>query len=81
MGEFPMPGLTELRDKYTYLGSELSNAASLAGMLPPSPQRKSNLIVFNESSAFHNSALAVNHQHVPWGIISAIFKTPAAPAV
>ena len=40
MGEFPMPGLAELRDKYTYLGSELVNVACLAGMLPPSPQRK-----------------------------------------
>ena len=35
-----MPSLAELRDKYTNLGSELSNVASLAGMSPPSPQRK-----------------------------------------
>jgi len=40
MGEFPMPGLAELRDKYTYLGSELASVACLAGMLPPSPQRE-----------------------------------------
>jgi len=49
MGEFPMPGLAELRDKYTYLGSELSNAASLAGIFPPSPQRKPNLILYGDT--------------------------------
>jgi len=36
MGEFPMSGLAELRDKYTSLGSELASVACLA----PSPQRK-----------------------------------------
>jgi len=41
MGEFPMPGLAELRDKYKALGSELANVACLAGTFPPSPQRKS----------------------------------------
>jgi len=40
MGNFPMVGLAELRDKYTSLGSELASVACLAGMLPPSPQRK-----------------------------------------
>ena len=43
MGEFPMPGLSELRDKYT-VGCELANVASLTGMLPPSPLRKSHPI-------------------------------------
>ena len=46
MGDFPMPGLADLRDKYTYLGSELTNVASLAGMFPPSPQRTPNLLRF-----------------------------------
>ena len=38
MGEFPMSGLAELRDKYASLGSELANVACLA----PSPQRNSH---------------------------------------
>ena len=41
MGEFPMPGLGDLRDKYTSLGAELANVACLAGMFPPSPPRNS----------------------------------------
>jgi len=42
MGEFPMPGLGDLRDKYTSLGAELANVACLAGMFPPSPPRNSH---------------------------------------
>ena len=41
MGDFPMPGLAELRDKYTSLGAELANVACLAGMFPSSPLRES----------------------------------------
>jgi len=44
MGDFPMPGLAELRDKYTSLGAELANVACLAGMFPSSPLRESRRI-------------------------------------
>ena len=50
MGDFPMPVLTELRDKYKSLGAQLANVACLAGMSPPSPQRKPRRIYCNFGS-------------------------------
>ena len=70
-----MPSLAELRDKYTNLGSELSNVASLAGMSPPSPQRKYLVLFTAYNSAVSQSIkfiISVAHCRLDFTINSSI---------